>query len=141
MPWELSGLDLCRSVIGEQGIEEDADSCKVVSDVTYTRSDALILEIDHVWGFSYFAWTPILVRMSILFEDDRPKGKATPVEHFPFDSQQEDFVHEFLYLQRGHSDGTCSWGRTGMVNAALLSSDALTHLLGQIGFTAGGAAK
>jgi hypothetical protein len=135
MPWALSGIDLCRAVITEHGIEEDAETCKVVSDATYTRSDALILEINHVWGFSYGPWTPILLRMSVLFEDERPKGKATPVECFPSASQQQDFVHEFLYLQRGHTDGTRSWGRTGMVNAALLYPDALAHLLGKIGFT------
>jgi hypothetical protein len=135
MPWELSGLDLARAVVGKHCSDEDAESCKVVCDVTYTRDDALILEINHIWGFSDYRWTPILLRMSVLFEDDRPQGRKTCVDAFPLDSQKQGFIHEFLYLQRGHREGTCSWGRTGMVNAALLYPDALTHLLGQIGFT------
>lgn len=135
MPWELSANDLCRAVIAEHGIEGIVESYKVVTDATYTRSDALILEIEHVWGFSYGPWTPILLRMSVLFEGDRPKGKSTPVEVFLCGSHVQESIHEFLYLQLGHSDGTRSWGRSGMVNAALLYPDAVTHLLGQIGFT------
>jgi hypothetical protein len=135
MPWELSGADLCRAVMAKHAIEADAASCKVVVDATYGRDDALLLDINHIWGFSYSSWTPILLRMTTLFEGGRPKGKATPVEHFRLDSQEQDFVHEFLYLQCGHQGGTKSWGRMGYTNAALLWPDALVHLLGQIGFT------
>ena len=134
MPWELSGADLCHAVVAKHGIETDAAACKVVVDATYGRDDALLMEINHIWGFSYYWWTPILLRMSAIFGGRRPKGKATPVEHFRLDPEP-GFVYEFLYLQRSHTKGTCSWGRTGMVNAALLYPDALTHLLGQIGFT------
>lgn len=134
MPWELSGRDLCRAVMAKHSVEADATSCKVVVDATYGREDALLLEIIHIWGFSYGPWTPILLRMSTLFEGDRPKGKATPVEHFRLDPE-EGFIHEFLYLQCGHQGGTKNWGRMGYTNAALLYPDALTHLLGQIGFT------
>lgn len=134
MPWELSGVDLCRAAMMEQEIAEDGECCRVVSDTTYSRSDALIVEISHVWGFTYRDWTPILLRMSILFEDERPNGKKTTVECFQSCPEPGELIHEFLYLQKGHTTGTCTWGRTGMVNAALLYPDALAHLLGQIGF-------
>lgn len=136
MPWKLSGHDLCCAVRERFGFEEDAASCKVVADVTYGRSDALILEINGVWGFSYYKWTPIVLRMSAVFEGDRWR-KSNPVRHFRLSSQQQTkqyFVHEFLYLQRGHREGTRGWGRMGYTNAALLYPDALAHLLGQIGF-------
>jgi hypothetical protein len=134
MPWDLSGCDLCRAVIDKYRIEEEAASRKVVVDATYTRADALILEINTIWGFSYGPWTPILLRMSVLFEGDRPHGKSTPVAHFRVGAQEQGFVHEFLYLQCGHGGGTRNWGRMGYTNAALLWPDALAHLLGQIGF-------
>ena len=133
MPWELSGRDLCRAVISKHELETDAAACKVVVDATYGRDDAILLEINHIWGFSYGSWTPILLRMSTLFEGDRPKGKATPVEHFRL-APEEGFIHEFLYLQCGHQGGTKNWGRMGYTNAALLYPGALAYLLGQIGF-------
>jgi len=135
LAWKLSGHDLCCAIREKFSFEQDPASCKVVVDATYTRADALVLDINHVWGFSYHDWTPILLRMSVLFKGDRPKGKATPVEHFRLDSQEEEFVHEFLYLQCGYGGGTRNWGRMGYTNAALLWPDAFAHLLGQIGFT------
>jgi hypothetical protein len=137
MPWELSGRELCRRVIDEYGIEKDAASCKVVIDVVPKRKDALLLEINRIWGFSYGPWTPILLQMSTLFEGKR-REKATPVKHFRLGSQGQGFVHEFLYLQWGHGKGKQgnqrNWGRMGYTNAALLYPDALVHLLGKIGF-------
>jgi hypothetical protein len=50
MPWELSGRDLCRGVIAKHDIEADLAACKVVVDATYGREDALLLEINHIWG-------------------------------------------------------------------------------------------
>jgi hypothetical protein len=133
MPWELSGADLCRAVIAKNGIESEAASCKVVVDATYGRSDALLLEINYIWGFSYNLWTPILLRMTTLFEGDRPKGKATPVERFRLDGD-ETSIHEFLYLQCGHQGGKKNWGMMGYTNAALLYPDAFAHLLAKVGF-------
>jgi len=136
MPWELSGTDLCRDVIAEHSIEADVTACRLVVDATYGRDDALLLEINHIWGFSSWNWTPILLQMTTLWEKEnaRPKGKGTPVEHFEL-KPEPGFIHEFLYLQYGHQGGRRSWGRMGYTNAALLYPDALTHLLGKIGFT------
>jgi hypothetical protein len=53
MPWKLSGHNLCCAVRERFGFEEAAASYKVVADVTFGRSDALIFEINVVWGFSY----------------------------------------------------------------------------------------
>lgn len=50
MPWELSGAGLCRAVIAKHSIEADGTSCKLVIDATYGRDDALLLEINHIWG-------------------------------------------------------------------------------------------
>lgn len=133
MPWELSGAGLCRAVIAKHSIEADGTSCKLVIDATYGRDDALLLEINHIWGFSYAPWTPILLRMTTLFEGDRPKGKGTPIEHFQL-VPEEGFIHEFLYLRCGHQGGTKNWGRMGNTNAPLLYPDALAYLLGKIGF-------
>src|ERR1700738_3595407 len=60
MPWDVSGADLCRAVMAKHGVEADAASCKLVVDATYGRDDALLLEIEHIWGFSYGPWTPML---------------------------------------------------------------------------------
>jgi hypothetical protein len=136
MPWELSGRELCRRVLDNYGIEKDAASCKVVIDVTPARKDALLLEINRIWGFSYSPWTVVLLQMSELFKSD--KKKSSPIRHFRVCSPKQ-VVHEFLYLQWGHGKGKQgkqrNWGRMGYTNAPLLYRDALAHLLGKIGFT------
>jgi hypothetical protein len=139
MPWELSGHDLCRKVMRNEGVEEGKDpaSCKIVTDAVYSRDDAMLLEINRIWGFSYGSWTPILLQMSELFKGHRPReSKSPPVAHFQLGSQAQGFVHEFLYLQCGHQGGKRIFARVGNTSAAILYPDALEHLLGQIGFHA-----
>ncbi|MGO8718369.1 MAG: hypothetical protein ACLQMO_04020 [Acidobacteriaceae bacterium] len=103
MPWEMSGRALCRAVIKKHQIPARVESCKVLADVTFGRYDALIMEIDHIWGFSYYGWTLVLLRLRTRFEGERPKGKSTPVTDFQARSQRDGFVHEFLYLKCGHT--------------------------------------
>jgi hypothetical protein len=134
MSWKLNGHDLCCAVLRKQGIDGDR-GYKIVVDATYTRADALLLEIEQIWGVSYEGWTPVLLRMSVIFEGDRPNGKSTAVPRFLLNcGLRTGFVHEFLYLQCGYHGGKRNWGRMGYTNAALLYPDALTRLLAEIGF-------
>lgn len=135
MPWSLSGRELCRAVIEKHNIAEPLGSCKVVIDATFSRADALLLEIDHLWGLSYPRWTPILLRMRTLTERKRNGGKSTPVMQFRAAPRKPEWVHEFLYLQCGYKEGgKRNWGKMGYTNAVLLWPDALAHLLRQIGY-------
>lgn len=143
MDWELSGRELRERVVARSSIAtlEGAAEYRVVVDATYSREDAQLFEICNVWGYADPGWSPLVLRLSLLREVDRPKGRNTPVEEF--EPEQEcgestDFVHEFLYLRHGHQQGcprsVKNWGLMGYTNAALLWPPHLEHLLGKIGF-------
>jgi hypothetical protein len=141
VPWEISGTDLRNLVVAEfhDSGQKSSASCKVIVDATYKRKDAVLLEIKHVWGYAYCWWTPLLLRMSeVASGENRPNGPSTPLEFFSLVTpSSNDFVHEFLYLQCGHTEGKPSWGRVGYTNAVLLYSDALEYFLGKIGLVRG----
>jgi hypothetical protein len=135
MAWSLSGRELCRAVMKQQNIPKQDGLCKIVIDATWGRTDALLLEIDRVWGYSSKDWTPLLLRMRFLYKTrKRPGGRATPILHFRRLPKWQGLIHEFLYLKCGHTGGRRSWGRMGYTNAVLLWPDALAYLLRQIGF-------
>jgi hypothetical protein len=141
MDWEISGRELCDHVVSDVGEHEPTDDYRLVIDATYRREDAVLLEICHVWGYADPRWSPLVLRLSVAYDNSRPKGRETPVEQFePEDEcgRAADFVHEFLYLQHGHHGGKMSWGRTGFTNAALLYAPHLEHLLNKIGFKRAG---
>lgn len=85
-----------------------------------------------VWGFSYQAWTPLALRLRVLFgdlEDADPKSfKASFIDA----GKEHAQVGEFLYLQGGVSKGTWNWGMVGRVNGALLWRDAFDFLVGNL---------
>jgi len=139
VPWEISGADLRRLVLDQAQVGGEPTSYKVVIDATYGRRDATLFELCHVWGYSNPKWTPLLLRLCTLCDEDRPNGPATPLERFQLSTDcgdPDEFVHEFLYLQWGYQGGTQrNWGRMGYTNAALLWPPALEHLLGKIGFS------
>lgn len=141
MPWEISGDELRDRVLRKfVAVSEGRETgeYKLVIDATYTRNDALLFEICHVWGYSDPKWTPLAMRLCTLCEKDRSHGPATPLERFELHAdcnKSSDFVHEFLYLQWGHQGGMQkNWGRMGYTNAVLLWPPHLEHLLGKIGF-------
>jgi hypothetical protein len=138
MAWEVSGSELRNRVVLHADERGRADEYRLVIDATYTREDANLFEICHVWGYADPDWSPVALRLSHLYEGSRPKGRATPVERFEPEDEcggSVNFVHESLYLRHRHQTGTQkNWGRTGYTNAALLWPPHLEHLLGKIGF-------
>jgi hypothetical protein len=141
MGWEISGRELCDRVVIDVGEREPTDEYRLVIDATYTREDAVLLEICHVWGYASPRWSPLVLRLSPVYDSSRPRGRKTPVEQFEAEDEcgrAVDFVHEILYLQHGHQEGKKNWGRTGFTNAALLYPPDLEHLLNKIGFKLAG---
>lgn len=142
MAWELSGPELRDRVVVDTNEQERPDGYKLVIDATYTRGDASLFEICHVWGYADPEWSPLALRLSQLCEVSRPKGPATSVERFEPEGEcarSLGLVHEFLYLQHGHQSGKQkNWGRMGYTNAALLWPPHVEHLLGKIGFKPAG---
>ena len=141
MPWEMGGSELRDMVAANLRDlrERSTTSFRLVVDATYGRKDALLLEIGHVWGYSYPDWTPLLLRLSVFaVVENRLNGPSTPVQRLSVQNRPSDtFVHEFLYLRCGHveGEGSPSWGKVGYTNAALLYPDAFEYLLGRSGFS------
>src|SRR5579863_7791512 len=78
MPWEITGSELCEKVAAKYDLRKSAISYKLVVDATYSRKDAVLFEIRHVWAFSYPSWTPLLLRLSVLAGvENRPNGPST----------------------------------------------------------------
>jgi hypothetical protein len=82
-----------------------------------------------VWGFSYTDWTPLALRLEVLFADHRHKSPEKFMKSFQLENQKSgEYIGEFLYLKGGVAGGTWSWGQVGRVNGALLWKDAFTYL-------------
>lgn len=146
MPWALTGTGFCAAV--REIFKPDDDAAgrryKLIIDATWGRGDALLLEVINVWGYAYCDWTPLMLQLRDIAEENRPNGPSTPIPQFSCEEVVSgrrrtcDYVHEFLYLQCGYDKDIerrrRNWGRMGYTNAALLYPDAFRHLLAQVGF-------
>ena len=127
--WTLGESELL-SVIGK-----NTDEFSLISDPTPDRGKAvMLLEILSISGYTSATWTPIMLRFKTLFDDDVRPGTATSVKRKFSDRKSPtppDYVHTFLYLQGGYSEGTWNWGRVGQVNGPLLWKKALRYFVSE----------
>lgn len=86
-----------------------------------------------VWGFSHAEWTPLALRLEVLFVDLTDEDPKLFKSSFSDEGADRSLVGEFLYVQGGTSVGTWNWGRVGSVNGALLWPDAFDYLSGELG--------
>ncbi len=125
--WHASSSEIVAVIAGASPTHEIVIDLKpnVANNVSLYR----LLDI---WGFSYNEWTPLAVRLEVLFGDlvhgDPEQFKAS----FSDANADRSLVGEFLYVQGGTAGGTWSWGRVGSVNGALLWRDAFDYLSGKL---------
>ncbi len=81
-----------------------------------------------VWGFSYANWTPLALRLRVLFADRKEANPFAFKHAFIDPGTEHSLVGEFLYVQGGVSEGTWNWGRGGRDSGVLLWSDAFDFL-------------
>ena len=119
--WTISQEELLRS----GGIDPGAHC--LASDVTPNRAtDVTIMSIDHVSGWSYPEWTPLLLHLNVLIDDEFPESQAEEVrQSFDQADRETERVLTFSYLRGGHKGGSWTWGRVGQVNGPLLWADAM----------------
>ena len=83
-----------------------------------------------VWGYSYSAWTPLALRLEVIFGDRQEADPATFKRAFVDEERVHSLAGEFLYTQGGVSTGsTWNWGMVGRVNGALLWREAFDFLV------------
>lgn len=81
-----------------------------------------------VWGFSYANWTPLALRLRVLFANRKEANPFVFKNSFLDPGTEHSLVGAFLYVRGGVSEGAWNWGKAGGVNGALLWSDALEYL-------------
>jgi hypothetical protein len=130
--WETSDQELLAAEDSEFGKGKH----RLVIDLKpASKGNLSLYQLEHIWGCTFEAWTPIALRLRPLFVDERirdcdrfkqkfelPSGKKVAAVRVP--------VHEFLYLR--HENGPENrwyWGRVGMVNGALLWPDVFDYFV------------
>ena len=92
-----------------------------------------LYEILDVWGFSYSGWTPIMLRLSGLVEDDLSYNKADYNEFTIKDDERDEPIYEFMYLnggvKKGELKGTWNWPPRSSTNTPLLWPDSLSYFI------------
>jgi hypothetical protein len=127
--WHLSETTLLERL----GVQRPGAHAVIIDIAPDRRDEALLCRIRDVWGFTYRGWTPILLRLEVVY-DDVHENPSQMKPRFPVPDGPGDLVHEFLYLRGGTTAQAreWTWGRTGQVNAALLWADALEFFIAAI---------
>jgi hypothetical protein len=81
-----------------------------------------------VWGVSYANWTPLALRLRVLFADQKEANPFVFKNSFADPGTDHSLVGELLSVRGGVSDGTWNWGKGGRTNGVLLSFDAFNYL-------------
>ena len=85
-----------------------------------------------LWGYSDENWTPLALRLEVLFGDREEPNPLVFKNSFVDPRTDHSLVGEFLYVKGGVSKGTWNWGMVGRVNGALLWRDAFDFLVSSL---------
>lgn len=88
-----------------------------------------------VWGYSYDEWTPLALRLEVLFSDRIEADANGFKKSFVHTNDEPEYLGEFLYTQGGVTKGTWNWGLVGRVNGALLWRNAFDFLVSSLDHT------
>ncbi len=127
--WHATADEIVRAISG-QATQEILINLKP----NVAKNVSLYRLVD-VWGFSSKDWTPLALRLEVLFADLPHEDPERFMNSFEITEQKRDFVGEFLYVQGGTDRGTWNWGPVGSVNGALLWRPAFLYLSGELGRT------
>lgn len=129
-PWHAASQDIVAVIPGSSPTQEIVIDLKP----NVAKNVSLYRLLD-VWGFSYSDWTPLALRLEVLFGDLGHDDPSKFKQSFSDDGADRSLVGEFLYVQGGTGGGTWNWGRVGSVNGALLWRDAFDYLSGELSKT------
>ncbi len=121
--WHVSSKKIIQILKGsptEQAIVFDARPRATAKVCLYRLLD--------VWGFSYTNWTPLALRLRVLFADRKEANPFAFKNSFVDAGTDHMLVGEFLSLRGGVSEGTWNWGKAGRDHGAILWSDAFAFL-------------
>ncbi len=124
LEWSMKEAEMLRL------LECDSEECAIVIDLKpKVDNNVSLYQLRDVWGYSYKAWTPILLHLETLFVDREANNPAQFKKRFSDEQCEREHIYEFLYLNGGYGSSSWSWGRIGSVNGALLLPDALKYFL------------
>lgn len=125
--WHATHKDIVSAIAGSSPTQEIVIDLKP----NVAKNVSLYRLLD-VWGFSCPDWTPLALRLEVLFVDVPHDEPARFKESFTCEDADRDLVGEFLYVQGGTRGGTWNWGQVGRVNGTLLWRDAFHYLSGEL---------
>jgi len=110
-------------------LEGWADTAVVIDIKPRSKTEAKLCELLDAWGYTACGWTPILLRMRVLIDDEPP----STVDKNDFPMRPAEDVYTFLYtaggVREGHLEGTWSLRGGGRTGGPLLSQKALAYFL------------
>lgn len=131
-PWHADAAEIVAAIPGTSPSQEIVIDLKP----NVARNVSLYRLLD-VWAYSCPEWTPIALRLEVLFADLRHDDPKLFKSSFNVGDGDRDLVGEFLYLQGGTCGGDWRWGRVGSINGALLWRGAFDYLCGQLAVALG----
>jgi|HubBroStandDraft_1064217.scaffolds.fasta_scaffold09714_7 hypothetical protein len=117
--WTITSADML--VAGGHNPSEH----ELVIDIAPSRPTVSLYEIKAISGYSYDAWTPLMLSFESLFGDaEAPSGKDAMKREFTDVTCERLLVREFLYPTGGYAERSWNWGGNSRTTAALLFQDA-----------------
>lgn len=109
---------------------------KVIIDIKPSSTDEIVLcEIDSIFGFSYENWSPIMMRLRQLHNQDREEGFDKYYFEYPAEENTE-VIYTMAYLNGSFKDGelhgTWNWPGKSNTNSVLLWPEAMSYFIKQI---------
>lgn len=118
-----------RAILHQLGVDTPGDHALIVNLKPKAEGNVSLYRITDAWGHTKAKWTPLGLRMEMLFVDREEPDPDRFQERFQVPPGDGDLVHEFLYLTGGAKKDRWMWGRTGTVNAALLWPDTFRYFV------------
>lgn len=122
------------NVVHELGTNPEYPNSTLIIDLKpkQNKSNLSLYEVMDVWGYSSHSWTPILLRLNGLFEDEDP-ALIDRKDFVRGDDEIDGPIYEFLYLNGSVNNGKIvgSWSTppASTTNAALLWPDTLNYFV------------
>jgi len=106
----------------------------VIIDIKPNSNEVFLCELDRVFGYSYREWSPIMLRLNILFNDIATNKMDK--KNFIYPNEKSSVIYTMLYLagsiKNGQLIGTWNFPGPSPTNSLLLWPEAMTYFFQQV---------
>jgi hypothetical protein len=104
----------------------------IIIDIKPKSEEVFLCELDKVFGFSYNGWSPIMLRLKLLFSDTNKEEVDKKSFIYPY---EPEIIYTMFYLYGSFKDGklTGTWNPPfGTITALLFWPEAMTFFFEQV---------